>query len=125
MVNSHKVKYAKFGKILTILPSLLVCLGLYNQSFAQTSASSISGFKELLVSPSILPPQLKDDSQATVLSGIVRKSQAIADNIGNFLAFIFHQVNISKSSLSCSVYSSKYISSFDFWIRVYFLRDLC
>jgi hypothetical protein len=84
MDNSRKVKYAKFVKILTILPSWLVCLGMYNQSFVQTSASIISGFRELIVSPIILPPQLKVDSEATVLSGIARKSHAIADNIGTF-----------------------------------------
>jgi hypothetical protein len=125
MVNFQKVKYAKFVKILTILLSLLVCLGLYNQSFTQTSASIISEFRELLVSPIILPPQLKADSEATVLSGIARKSWAIDDNIGNFLAFIFHQANIPKSSLSCSVSSSRYIFNSDFWVFVYFLRDLC
>jgi hypothetical protein len=41
-----------------------------------------------------------DDSEATVLSEISRKLWAIDDNIGNFLAFIFHQANISKFSLS-------------------------
>jgi uncharacterized membrane protein len=47
----------------------------------QKSASSISGFIELLVSLSILPPQLKADSKATVLGGIAWKSQTIDDNI--------------------------------------------
>jgi hypothetical protein len=36
-----------------------------------------------------------DKQIATVLSGIARKSRTIDDNIGNFLAFIFHQANIS------------------------------
>jgi hypothetical protein len=81
MVNSQKVKYAKFVKILTILPSLLVCLGLYNQSFAQTSASSISGFRELLVSPSILPSQLKADSDAQFTFILIKLEQRFNNTI--------------------------------------------
>jgi hypothetical protein len=51
--------------------------GMNSQSLAQTNACSISEVNELLVSPSILPPQLNADSDATVLRGIARKSRAI------------------------------------------------
>ena len=82
-------------------------LVLYNQSFPQTRASSISGASELLWSPRILPPKLKADSDDTVLRGIARKSRAIAERTGNFTALLLHQDRTSKSSMLFSGSSSK------------------
>ena len=87
---------------------------LNSQSLAHTSASSISGISELLRSPRILSPKLKADSDETVLRGIARKSGTIVDNTGNLSDLLFHHVRISKSSLSPSSGSSKYVSISDF-----------
>jgi len=78
-----------------------------NQSFPHTRASNISGVRELLASPSILPPRLKADSEDTVLRGIARKSHAIVESTGYFSACVFHHIKISKLLLSATCSSSK------------------
>uniref|UniRef100_A0A0A9B092 Uncharacterized protein n=1 Tax=Arundo donax TaxID=35708 RepID=A0A0A9B092_ARUDO len=58
-----------------------------------------------------------------VLSGIAKKSRAIADTTGYLLAFVFHQLKISKLSSVLTSSSSRYASSSDFGIRLPLLWD--
>ena len=72
----------------------------------------------------IRPLKLNADSDETVLSGIAKKSRAIADSTGYLLEFVFHQVRISNLSSGLTGGSSRYASSSDFSILVPLLRFL-
>ena len=89
-----------------------------NQSFIQRRVSTVSEAKEERVLSTILRPQLKADSDATVVTGIAKISRAIFARIGNLGPLSFHQCNISnESSLFLSKgnkVSSKYCSNYDF-----------
>jgi hypothetical protein len=77
--------------------------------FAHTNASRVSGERDVRLLPSILPAQLKADSEDTVLTGIDKKSLAIKDRIGYASEFFFHQARTLKfsPSLTTTLGSSK------------------
>jgi len=61
-----------------------------------TNASAFSGFRDDLHLVMILPPILKQDSEATVVMGMLNISLAIMLKEGNRFEFSFHQLRISK-----------------------------
>jgi len=85
-----------------------------NQSFPHTRASNISGVRELLASPSILPPRLKADSEDTVLRGIARKSRAIVESTGYFSACLPPDQNI-KTVVVRHIFFFEVCVNFRFW----------
>ena len=62
-----------------------------------TNVSAFLGFRDDLHLVMILPPILKQDSEATVVMRMLNISLAIMLKEGNRFEFSFHQLRISKS----------------------------
>ena len=82
--------YKDFKKCIINLPSLISNPKI--QLRVVTNASAFSGLRDDLHLVMILPPILKQDSEATVVMGIPNISLAIMLNEGNRFEFSFHQV---------------------------------
>ena len=62
-----------------------------------SNAFAFSGFRDDLHLVMILPPIVKEDSEATIIMGMLNICLAIMLKEGNRFEFSFHQLRISKS----------------------------
>jgi hypothetical protein len=81
------------------------------QACIHIKASTIFGASLIRLGIMTLPPVLKTDSEATVVTGIDMISRAIFLKVGYFTPATFHQPMMSKFVVLANISSSKYISN--------------
>ena len=101
---------------LTILCKILP-LSPYIQSRVQTIASTTCGLSELRYWSKTRLPTLNADSDTTVDIGMLKISRAIIASSENRIALTFQKFKISKSIVSWSFGSSKYICNWVFLVN--------